>query len=81
MIIIQSVSLASSPFPIHPQENVPANSSAEQELVASPYGQLLTDATRWGCSLDDLLWGLWGPMVVALECVCNSVALMVVPLW
>lgn len=26
------------------QENVPANSSAEQELVASPYGQLLTDA-------------------------------------
>lgn len=27
------------------QENVPANSSAEQELVASPYGQLLTEPT------------------------------------
>ena len=26
-----------------PKENVPANSSAEQELVASPYGQLLTE--------------------------------------
>jgi len=25
------------------EENVPANSSAEQELVASPYGQLLTE--------------------------------------
>ena len=25
------------------KENVPANSSAEQELVASPYGQLLTE--------------------------------------
>ena len=27
----------------NPKENVPANSSAEQELVASPYGQLLTE--------------------------------------
>ena len=36
-----------------PEENVPANSSAEQELVASPYGQLLTEPRRrrgeWRC--------------------------------
>ncbi|CAK9118523.1 unnamed protein product [Durusdinium trenchii] len=55
-------------------ENVPANSSAEQELVASPYGQLLTElACAPGCLLAYLAKLLELALVLANSAMSQTV--------